>query len=170
MRPYSVFLIFSLLLSTLAAPSFAQTVSGCTERTVTDPDRTVYECAGGVVLDAEAAAQLGLTTPSGQQRPDGAELESDAVLIEVDPGSGPFQIRTPHAIAAVRGTTYVVDVTADTTSVFVREGVVEVTRLDGSEPVLLEAGDGVDVTAQDPLIVRQWPQDRVNRLLSRFGR
>ncbi|MEM9105955.1 MAG: FecR domain-containing protein, partial [Pseudomonadota bacterium] len=95
---------------------------------------------------------------------------SDAVLIEVAPDSGDFQIQTPHAIAAVRGTVYVVDVSADQTDVFVVEGEVSVSRADGSDPVELTAGLGVDVLPGEPLVVRQWPEERVRNLLARFGR
>lgn len=167
-RAALILLAFSAALA--ASPAGAQTLSGCAATTRDDPPRTVYECAGGVTLEAEAAALLGITDGAADRRPEEAELTSEGVYIEVDPAIGPFQIRTPHAIAAVRGTVFVVDVDADTTSVFVREGEVAVSHADGSGTVVLSPGLGVDVTPGTPLETRRWPAPRVEALLARFAR
>ena len=161
---------FSLLVILLPQIATAQNLVGCTATDLGDPPRVVYECDGGVVLEAEAAAALGVLATGADNRPSEVEVSSDAVLIEITPGSGPFQIRTPHAIAAVRGTVYAVDVGNGMTSVFVSEGEVAVSRLDGSDQVLLPAGFGVDVAPGEPVVAREWGADRVNRLLSRFAR
>ncbi|TFF27540.1 anti-sigma 24 factor [Jiella endophytica] len=142
----------------------AQSLPGCTATTLQDPERQVLDCGNGLVIDKEAAASLTSQTPQSS-----LELGSDAVLIEVSPRDS-FQVLTPHAIATVRGTVFAVDTQEGVTSVFVVKGKVEVTRRDGSDPVLLGPGDGVDVREGEPLTVRQWPQPRVVQLLARFGR
>ncbi|WP_419914457.1 FecR domain-containing protein [Hoeflea sp.] len=166
------YVVFAMLSLAVLSPSalMAQTSIGCTRSELGDPPRTVYQCAGGVTLEAEAAATLGIVESGATGRPTEAEVDSDGVLIEVAPGSGPFQIRTPHAIAAVRGTVYAVDVSGGRTAVFVSEGEVAVSRLDGTDQVLLSPGLGVDVEPGQPVVVRRWPQERVDAFLSRFGR
>jgi len=170
MKKTAAFTICALLMSLAAQPLAAQTLSGCTRTELQNPARSVYQCAGGVTLEAEAATALGIVEREADDRPTDVEVTSDGLYIEVAPGSGPFQIKTPHAIAAVRGTVYVVDVTSTMTAVFVREGEVSVSRADGSDTVLLTPGLGVDVSPGEALETRQWPQTRVDALLDRFGR
>lgn len=170
MRKDVILAILSFLIILSPPSALAQTLAGCSAANVGNPDRVVYRCAGGIVLEAEAAAALGVLAAASDGRPTEVEMSADAVLIEITPGSGPFQIRTPQAIAAVRGTVYAVDVADGTTSVFVSEGTVTVSRPDGSDQVVLEAGFGVDVTPGEPVVVREWGAQRVRNLLSRFGR
>lgn len=150
--------------------SLAQQNNGCVRSELADPPRTVYQCASGLVLEAEAAAALGIRDAGAQTRPDVVELTGQGLLVEVEPGSGPFQIRTPQAIAAVRGTVYIVDVSDNKTSVFVTRGEVSVSRLDGSEAVVLTAGMGVEVSDDQPVAGTRWSQEKAARLLARFGR
>lgn len=159
-----------VMLTILPQTATAQLASDCNRTEVSDPPRIVYQCNGGIVLEAEAAAALGLRDSGPADRPEEVELDTKGVLIEVEPGSGPFQIMTPHAIAAVRGTVYSVDVTADMTAVFVERGEVAVSRLDGSDTVLLTEGLGVEVSPGQPVEVRRWPAARVEELMARFGR
>lgn len=170
MRNFVLPALLSLLVIVLPRVTAAQTLAGCTATDLTDPPRIAYQCPGGLVIEAEAAAALGIVTAAPDGRPTDIEVSSDAVLIEVEPGTGPFQIRTPHAIAAVRGTEYAVDVEDGKTAVFVAEGEVAVSRPDGSDTVVLGPGFGVDVTAGEPLVVREWGAQRVTNLLNRFGR
>lgn len=163
------FATLCMLVALFSQSSAAQTATGCTRSELDAPPRIVYQCAGGILLEAEAAAALGFLDSQANDRPAAVELSSDAILIDVETGSGPFQIRTPHAIAAVRGTQYAVSVTDTLTEVFVSEGEVAVSRPDGSDLVVLTAGLGVDVAPGQPLVVRQWQDERVARLLSRFG-
>ena len=162
----SVLAALCLLLSLTLAPvkSQAQTLPGCTETTLQDPEREVLDCGNGLIIDKEAAADLTSQTPQSV-----LELGERGVLVEVSPRDS-FQVLTPHAIATVRGTVFAVDAQGGESSVFVVEGKVEVTRRDGTDGVLLGPGDGVDVRAGEPLTVRQWPQPRVDALLARFGR
>jgi hypothetical protein len=154
----------------LVASSATAQEPSCQRDELPDPPRFVYRCANGLVLEAEAAAQLGLPQDAGQTRAGSATVSDKAVLIEVTPGSGAFQILTPHAIAAVRGTAYIVDVTSTTTSVFVIEGQVSVSLPDGSQAVVLGPGEGTDATPGQSLTSRVWGQERAARLLARFAR
>lgn len=153
------------MLSTAAA---AQVDSGCTRARVGGPPREVFRCANGLVIDVEAASRMGLAVDDNGPRD--LTLERGAVYVEARPGAR-FQILTPVAIAAVRGTEFAVDAGADGTSVFVVEGRVRVTkrRLPGAA-VELGPGEGVDVRRSEPLVVRTWGAARVRALLARFGR
>lgn len=141
----------------------------CPMSLVSDPPRAVYVCASGLVIEAEAPEAVDLALPDVVDGTASMEVTDRAVWVQVTPG-GSFQIATPYAIAAVRGTTFVVDTHDAATDVFVIEGVVAVFRPDGSDEVTLEAGDGVTFTAQDRSPVRQWPVERVTALLARFAR
>lgn len=138
----------------------------CTVQTLHDPDRQVYSCSGGFVIEAEAGTKIGFAGPDGS-----IEVNVGAVLIEVEKRENAAQIRTPQAIAAVRGTVYTVTVSGGVTSVFVLRGQVEISHLEGAaNTVLLGAGDGVDVTPGQPLDVKSWGDARVQNLMARFGR
>ena len=153
----------------LAAGLGAQELDGCRESQRADPPRTVYDCQNGLVFEAEAAAALSKQAPSGAA-PTSITLSEGGLLLGAPEPSRPLQILTPHAVASVRGTTFVVDVDPDGTGVFTVEGAVTVARPDGREEVVLGAGEGVDVAPGDPLVVRRWPEERVIPLLARFGR
>ncbi|WP_118134989.1 FecR family protein [Oceanicella sp. SM1341] len=150
----------------------ATTVGPCTTRVLEEPARRAFACTGGLVFEAEAAASLGITL-SGEDAPlEEIGLRSGAAWIEDAPAPGhTFQIRTPHAIASVRGTVWAVDVDSGATAVFVAEGQVAVAHADApSRPVLLGPGEGVDVVPGAPLEVKTWGAARVAALMERFGR
>jgi hypothetical protein len=90
------------------------------------------------------------------------------LLIEKS-GGNRFQVITPQAIAAVRGTKWAVDVAETKTSVFVVNGRVAVGRRTGGQSVTLGSGEGVDVEEAGPLTVKRWPPARVSALLARLG-
>jgi hypothetical protein len=126
-------------------------------------------CEAGITIVAENGARY--TLRSGRQgRVDAVELSGKALLIEVPPKSGgnKFQVITPQAIAAVRGTKWAVDV-ADKTSVFVVNGRVAVGRRTSSHSVTLRSGEGVDVEPGAPLTVKRWAPARVSALMARLG-
>lgn len=79
---------------------------GCTSTTYTDPPREVLDCAGGTRITAEPGATYRLIDRDRDGRPEAVELGAKALLIQVTrrPRGG-FQVLTPHAVAAVRGTT-----------------------------------------------------------------
>src|SRR5262249_19834904 len=103
---------------------------------------------------------------------DGVDLQSKALLLDApkQKGSGRFQVITPQAIAAVRGTKWAVDAQASRTSVLVLSGQVAVRRPSGAGEVVVGGGEGVDVEpGTDALVVKRWPQPRVDALLARLG-
>ena len=127
-------------------------------------------CGAGITIVAENGARY--TLQGGRQgRVDAVELGDKALLIEVSPKSGgsKFQVITPQAIAAVRGTKWAVDVAADKTSVFVVNGRVAVGRRTGTHSVTLRPGEGVDVEPGAPLTVKRWAPARVSALMARLG-
>lgn len=163
----------ALLACTLPAPplAVAQTVvAGCEVRQMTDPPRRVFACAAGLVIEAEAGAMLSLAAGTATQPPRRATVQRGAIYVTARPAAGGFQIRTPHAIASVRGTTYAVDVVPGSTAVFVTGGLVSVTERTEPGGVTLGAGEGVDVVPGEPLTVRTWAAVRRDALLSRFRR
>jgi hypothetical protein len=159
----------ALLLAMIPATASAQ--AGCTVTSLTDPPREVLRCGGGLTIEAETATRYRLLRERQGGAPSGAEVTGRAILIELEPGlrSG-FQVRTPHAIASVRGTIYAVDVDAGQTSVFVARGRVAVDHRERASPVILAAGQGVDVVPGRALEVKTWGAQRARRLLARFGR
>ena len=81
-----------------------------------------------------------------------------------------FQILTPLAIAAVRGTKWAMEVAKARTSVLVLAGAVGVTNRRLNQYVILTEGEGVDITPTDTSMVqKRWGDARVRALLSRFG-
>ena len=158
-----------LLATFLAAPAFGQPV--CSSEPVSNPERQVVTCGGGFRMEIEAGARATISARQGDAPPSVVELETGGVLVEIRSGGGSSQIRTPHAIAAVRGTEYIVDVSEAQTSVFVIEGVVDVRGHEASAgQVQLNPGEGVDVTDSAPLEVTIWPAERLAETLARFGR
>lgn len=82
-------------------------------------------------------------------------------------GGARFEVRTPTAVASVRSTVWTVEATAEATAVFVREGQVVVTPVaaplpDGPAEAVLDAGQGVDVSAAEGLgLIEDWGQTRI---------
>ena len=128
-------------------------------------------CEGGVTIVAENGARFTLRDRNGKGRVDAVELTAGAVLVEVPkkPGGNRFQVVTPQAIAAVRGTKWAVDAAENKTSVLVVNGQVAVGRRAGGQGVTLGAGEGVDVEDTGPLTVKRWPAPRVSALMARLG-
>jgi hypothetical protein len=142
---------------------------GCVPENSSGATQTLH-CEAGITIVAENGARYMLQ--SGRNgRVDAVQLDGKALLLEVPPKSGgnKFQVITPQAIAAVRGTKWAVDVAADKTSVFVVNGRVAVGRRTGSHSVTLRPGEGVDVQPGAPLTVKRWAAARVSALLARLG-
>lgn len=156
----------------LATAAFAQSGGGCQAEALQDPPRTVLTCPNAVRIVAEDGTNFDLEDRSSAAGPEAVRLDGKALLIEAPAGAveGGFEVITPQAIAAVRGTKWAVDVADGKTSVFVVTGRVAVAREYGSPGVELGPGEGVDVEAGTaPLTVRQWGAARVAALLARFG-
>ena len=135
-----------------------------------DPALRAMQCDGErVAVREEPGARYALDPAEPPTR---LRLDAGALMVEFHPGSKPagFEVLTPIAIAAVRGTKWVVDAQPGGTSVFVIAGRVAVTRAAGGVEAVLHRGDGVDVAAgTDPLTVNRWKHGRVRALLARFG-
>jgi ferric-dicitrate binding protein FerR (iron transport regulator) len=143
---------------------------GCSSDNPVNAPQTL-RCEGGVTIVAENGARFTLQDRDGNGRVDSIELSSKALLLEVSkkPGGNRFQVMTPQAIAAVRGTKWAVDGTEGKTSVFVVNGKVSVARRTGKERVVLGPGEGVDVEAAGALTVKRWPPARVAALMARLA-
>jgi ferric-dicitrate binding protein FerR (iron transport regulator) len=137
-----------------------------------DPSLKVLQCGQELTVRPARGAQYRLLYKKGQQLPAAIQLNDGALLIEFHP-AGPqdkFQILTPLAIAAVRGTRWAMEVTPQRTSALVLEGTVAVTNRHLNQYVLLTEMQGVDITPGDTSMTqKQWGQARVRALLSRFG-
>ena len=160
-------LTFAVLLVT-SQPAASQ--EDCTTSGLSNPDRQLIVCGTALSLEREVGTDIKIFERQGSAPPEVIMLENGAIYIEVLPGSQPTQIRTPHAIAAVRGTIYVVDAGATSTSVFVVKGAVAVTKPNNASTVTLGPGEGVDVDSTTSLKVNRWEAGRVSKLLARFGR
>jgi hypothetical protein len=135
------------------------------------PGDKVLRCGASLTITPAPGTVYRGAQP-GSRPPAAVELDSGSLLIEFHAGSRlrDFQILTPLAIAAVRGTKWAVDVGADRSSTLVLAGSVKVARRYGADAVMLRPGEGVDVTAAPgPLTAKRWAPERVRALLSRLG-
>jgi ferric-dicitrate binding protein FerR (iron transport regulator) len=146
-------------------------MAGCQLGPTPDGRRQVLRC-GDFSAVLEPGADVRAVDANRDGAPDALQLANRGVLVDYEsPGRRGFQILTPHAIAAVRGTTWAVSVEGDRTSVFVVAGQVRVARAATGRGVLLRAGEGVDVDGGSaPLRVANWSRERAAALLARFGR
>jgi hypothetical protein len=155
----------------LAGEAAAQPATlGCTSTPAALGTQTL-RCPTAITIVSESGAKFELRDRNRDGQVDSVELSSKALLIEVPkkPGGNRFDVTTPQAIAAVRGTKWAVDAEGGKTSVFVAEGRVRVARRAGRGNVTLGPGDGVDVEATGELIVKRWPPARVSALMARLG-
>jgi hypothetical protein len=146
--------------------------TGCALDYVAGTLMQILRCEGGVTIRPESGAQYSLGDRNGDGNVDSATLRFKALLIDGPAGKGKFnfQVITPQAIAAVRGTRWAVDVQQNRSSVFVVNGSVAVRRSGASDGVVLGPGEGVDVEeGSGPLSKRRWPAERVSALMARFG-
>jgi hypothetical protein len=161
--------LFACALTLIEVAAAQPANKGCSsENSIT---AQTLHCAGGVTIIAENGARYTLQDRGGKGRVDAVELTGGALLVEVPkkPGGNKFQVITPQAIAAVRGTKWAVDAAENKTSVFVVNGRVAVGRRSSGQGVTLGAGEGVDVEDTGPLTVKRWPSPRVAALMARLG-
>jgi len=104
-----------------------------------NPPEKMLKCGDDLLVRSTKGAKY-RRLGEGQGLPSGVRLDSGAVMIEFTPSSErrDFQILTPHAIAAVRGTKWIVDVDAKQTSTLVLSGGVSVSRRVGGPSAILE--------------------------------
>ena len=88
----------------------------------------ILRCGGGLTIIAENGADFTLLDRDHDGRIDGIDLRSKAVFIDAPKKKSgrQFEVTTPQAIAAVRGTKWAVDAAGSKTSVFVDSGRVSV--------------------------------------------
>jgi hypothetical protein len=145
---------------------------GCALAHVAGTFMQILRCQDGLTITPETGAQFTLEDRDGDGNADSATLRFKALLLDGPPRKGKdgFQVVTPQAVAAVRGTKWAVDVQQSKASVLVLTGRVAVRRPDAKTSVLLGPGEGVDVEdGSGPLTVRRWPAERVSALMARFG-
>ena len=138
------------------------------------PSEKILQCSGSEALTVRPApgARYRPLYKKGDPLPVGIRLDDGALLIEFQPSlwREDFQILTPLAIAAVRGTKWAVDVTKARNSVLVLSGAVGVTNRRLNQYVIVTEGEGVDITPADTSTVqKRWGEARVRALLARFG-
>jgi ferric-dicitrate binding protein FerR (iron transport regulator) len=154
------------------AASAQQPGMGCTAQQL--PGRPqVLRCGGGLTIVAEDGARFTLLDRDRNGQVDGVDLQSKAVFVEAPKKKTGqlFEVITPQAIAAVRGTKWAVDAEGSKTSVYVDSGRVGVRRPSAPGRVVLGPGEGVDVDdSATPLEVKRWPAPRVAALMARLGR
>lgn len=148
-----------------AGSASAQAPSNCTLSELQDPPRQEYTCADGVIIVIGKGGDLGFGGENGT-----SDLTLDAGAVFVDSPGQPVQIRTPQAIAAVRGTQFAVSVGEGNTAVVVIRGQVGVSSIEGGDEVVLDEGEGVDVIPGQRLEVKNWGAARVARMMGIFGR
>lgn len=137
-----------------------------------DPSEKMLQCGPELMVRPVHGTSFHPIYKTGQQLPAAIRLDNGALLIEFHPDRQPveFQILTPLAIAAVRGTKWAMEVSAKRTSTVVLEGAVVVTNRHLNQYVVLTGGRGVDISEGDTsLTQKQWGEARIRALLSRFG-
>lgn len=145
--------------------------AGCSSTHPANAPQTL-RCPGDLTIVAEDGAKFTLQSLDKTGGVDSVNLQSRALLVDAprQRGKRRFQVTTPQAIAAVRGTKWAVDAQESRTSVLVLRGRVAVRRPRGTGQVVLGPGDGVDVEpGTDPLVIKRWPQPRIDALLARLG-
>ena len=161
--------VLSLLL--LTAGAAAQPAGlGCNAQQTAQGTQTL-RCPTAITIVSESGAKFELRDRNRDGHVDSVELSSKALLLEVPkkPGRTRFNVMTPQAIAAVRGTKWAVDAESGKTSVFVVDGRVNVARAAGRGGVVLGPGEGVDVETSGDLVVKRWGAARVAALMARLG-
>jgi hypothetical protein len=164
----------SLLGSTLSRPEYASAAGGACALVPSDrdPSEKILRCGDQLTVRPADGTSYRPIYKRGQRLPSAIRLNSGALLIEFHPDSQQidFQILTPLAIAAVRGTKWAMEVSAERTSTLVLEGAVAVTSRPLNQYLVLTAGQGVDISQGDTsLTPKQWGEARVRALLQRFG-
>ena len=130
------------------------------------------QCGDSLTIRPAAGAKYHVIPKARQPLPAGVRLDDGAILIEFHPTPAEpnFEILTPLAIAAVRGTKWAMEVVKAKTSTLVLAGSVAVTSRRLNEYVVLGPGEGVDISVGDTTLVqKRWGEPRVRALMSRFG-
>jgi hypothetical protein len=172
--PFKMMMFAGALFATAVAGAVPAHAAGACALVPNDkmPSEKMLQCGENLTVRATPGARYQPLYKKGEPLPVGIRLNNGALLIEYHPTSAgeKFQILTPLAIAAVRGTKWAMDVTKAQTSTLVLNGVVAVTNRRLNKFVVLTEGQGVDITPTDTSVVQKtWGEARVRALLSRFG-
>ena len=171
----AVFIAAALFVAAIAGPLPAQAAGACALIPNDKmPSEKILQCGGaeGLTVRAAQGTRYRILYTKGDPVPAAIRLDHGALLIEFQPSlwRKDFQILTPLAIAAVRGTKWAVEVTTARTSVLVLSDTVGVTNRRLNRYVILTEGEGVDITPADTSLVQKtWGAARVRALLARFG-
>lgn len=150
----------------------AQVAAKCSLRPAISTERQTLSCEPGLSITVERGAHYRLADRNHDGQVDAIVLSGKAALVDVDSNrfKGGFEVVTPQAIAAVRGTRWAVDVQPRKTSVLVLRGRVAVNKVSTGEGVALGQGQGVDVDpGRSPLRIVPWAQRRIDALMTRLG-
>jgi FecR protein len=137
-----------------------------------DPSEKILRCGDALSVTPAHGTRYSPIYKAGQPLPAAIRLDGGALLIEFHPSPQreDFQILTPLAVAAVRGTKWAMEVAPARASTLVLAGAVAVTNRRLNQYVILREGEGVDISPSDTTIVqKRWGDARVRALLSRFG-
>ena len=145
-----------VLAAAIAAPLPARAASACALIPNDKmPSEKILQCGDALTVRATGGARYQPLYKKGDPLPVAIRLNDGALLIEFHPAKPEkFQILTPLAIAAVRGTKWAMDVTKAQTSALVLDGVVAVTNRRLNQFVVLNEGQGVDITPTDTSLAR----------------
>lgn len=127
-------------------------------------------CSDGIVVVVGESSMLDLGRLADQGTADAVLELLEGIVRFVLPErrpAGRFEVTTPTAVASVRSTDWLAQVTTRGTAVFVVRGSVAVQGKAGGAPTALAPGEGVDVApgAVAPPAVR-WGQARIDRSLA----
>src|SRR5271168_139714 len=112
------------------------------------PSEKILQCGETLTVRPAEGARYRPLYRKGDPLPVGIRLDDGALLIEYHPATPQekFQILTPFAIAAVRGTKWAMEVAPARTSTLVLDGSVAVTNRRLNQYVVLTEGQGVDIS------------------------
>ena len=118
------------------------------------PSTRILQCGRELTVRPAHGARFRPIYSDGQALPSAIRLDAGALLIDdrLESGDAQFQILTPLAIAAVRGTRWAMDVTPVRTSTLVLSGALAVTNRRLNQYVVLT--DGRASTLHHP--IRRW--------------
>ena len=157
-----VFLAIVYTTFRLEAASAQPTQAGCTSAPGPSAAQTL-RCRDGLIIVAEDGATFTLQGRNGNVN--AVDLQSKALLVDApkQPGKSHFRVTTPQAIAAVRGTKSM------SGKVGRRCWCCRAVSACAGPPAP-RTGEGVDVDpGTEPLVIKRWPQPRVDALLARLG-
>lgn len=172
-------ILFALVFT---GPAAGQTVCRL-EATPGQPDRQVLQCGDTVQVEGAPGARFQPVNRDSDPLPEAVEVEEGRILARVH-GRNPatsvgtqrpppfeFQIRTPHAVASVRGTVWAVGVEGARTSIYVKDGSVRIERTLDDNAATMVCNEGVDIAAGErgELVPHEWARSRSDLFLEPFG-